>query len=145
MQQLQYTLEPAIFANTDNNFIIKSLHPNEIKINITIDDITLRSNLTTNETIKFTNKFFLNTILGFTQNHSRPLSDREGFFHKLPGSFKSDKPINNITIDKVHQNCNCNNGSIVNGVRKPILYSLLLISIGVIKYMKTLESNFSKR
>ena len=34
--------------------MLKSLHPDEFKVNITIDDIRLRSNLTTDKTIGFT-------------------------------------------------------------------------------------------
>ena len=36
----------------------KSLLPDEPKVNITIDDIRLRSNLTTNKTKRFTRKSF---------------------------------------------------------------------------------------
>ena len=42
----------------DFNFMLKSLLPKEVKVNITIDDIRLKSNLTTNKTIKFTKKSF---------------------------------------------------------------------------------------
>ena len=41
----------------------------------------------------------------------------------IAGSYKSDKPINITGIDKVHLKCDCIIGSIVNGVREPILYS----------------------
>ena len=41
----------------------------------------------------------------------------------IAGSYKSDKPINVRGIDKVHLKCNVVDGSIVNGVREPILYS----------------------
>ena len=43
-------------------------------------------------------------------------------------SYKSDKPINITGIDKVHSKCDCINGSIVNGIREPILYSFALSS-----------------
>ena len=46
----------------------------------------------------------------------------------IAGSYKSDKPINITGIDKIHLKCDCTNGSIVNGVREPILYSFLLSS-----------------
>ena len=44
----------------------------------------------------------------------------------IAGSYKSDKPINITGIDKVHLKCNVVDGSIVNGVREPILYSFAL-------------------
>ena len=46
----------------------------------------------------------------------------------IAGSYKSDKPINITGIDKIHLKCDCINGSIVNGVREPILYSFALSS-----------------
>ena len=38
--------------------MLSSLLPHEVKVNITKDDIRLRSNLTTNKTKKFTEKPF---------------------------------------------------------------------------------------
>ena len=46
----------------------------------------------------------------------------------IAGSYKSDKPINITGIDKVHLKADCIQGSIVNGVREPILYSFALSS-----------------
>ena len=43
-------------------------------------------------------------------------------------SYKGDRPINIIGVDKIHLKCDCINGSIVNGVREPILYSFGLSS-----------------
>ena len=40
----------------------------------------------------------------------------------IGGSNKSDKPINNTGIDKIHSKSDCIQGSIVNGIREPILY-----------------------
>ena len=53
-----YTLPPGIYEITGINMMLKSLLPNEVKVNITIDDFRLKSNLTTNKTIRFTKKFF---------------------------------------------------------------------------------------
>ena len=94
-----------------------------MKVSITIDDIRLKSNLKNNQTLIFTKRSFFYTILGFTQSHSGPLSDIEGFIEIIPGKYKSDKPINIIGIDEIQINAECINGSIVNGVREPILYS----------------------
>ena len=44
----------------------------------------------------------------------------------IPGSYKSEKPINITGIDKVHLKCDCIDGSIMNGTREPILYSFAL-------------------
>ena len=46
----------------------------------------------------------------------------------IAGSYKSDKPIKITGNDKIHLKCDCIQGSIVNGVREPILYSFALLS-----------------
>ena len=46
----------------------------------------------------------------------------------ISGFYKSDKPINITGIDKIHLKCDCIQGSIVNGIREPILYSFALSS-----------------
>ena len=54
----EYILPPNIYEIIVLNLMIKSLLPNEVKVNITIDDIKLRSILTTVKTVKFTENFF---------------------------------------------------------------------------------------
>ena len=85
-----------------------------------------KSNLKINQTLVFTNKSFFYTILGFTQSHSYPLDDIDGFYQLLAGSYKSDRPINITGIDKVHLKADCIQGSIMNGIREPNLYSFAL-------------------
>ena len=46
----------------------------------------------------------------------------------IAGSYKSDRPINITGIDKIQLNCDCIQGSILNGMREPILYSFALSS-----------------
>ena len=67
-------------------------------------------------------------ILGSTQFHSGELGDIPGFFQLIQGSYKSDRPINITGIDKIQLKCDCINGSIVNGVREPILCTFALSS-----------------
>ena len=68
------------------------------------------------------------TILGFTRSHSYPLKDIDGIYQLIAGSYKSDRPINITGVDKNQLKCDCIQGSIVNGIRGPILYSLALSS-----------------
>ena len=121
-----YSLDPSIYEVIDLNNTLKSFLPDNVKVNITIDDIKLKSNLNTNRTLLFTKKSFFYTILGFTQSRSYPLDDIEGFYQLIAGSFISDKPINITGIDKVHLKCDVIEGAIVNGIREPILYSFAL-------------------
>ena len=61
-----YTLLPGLFESSDFSLVLKSLLPDEVKVNFIIDDNRLRSNLTTDETIKFTKNFFLYHIRLFS-------------------------------------------------------------------------------
>ena len=123
-----YSLNPGFFEVVDLNNTLKHISPNNVKVSITIDDIRLISNLKINQTLIFTNKSFFYTILGFTQSHQGPLNDIEGFYQILPGSYQSKQPISITGIDKVQLKCDCIQGSIVNGIREPILYSFALSS-----------------
>ena len=121
-----YSLNTGIYEVIDLNNTLKYILPNNVKVNITIDDIRLKSNLKINQTLIFTEKSFFYTILGFTQSRSYPLDDIDGFYQLPAGSYKSDKPINITGIDKVHLKCDCIQGSMVNGIREPILFSFAL-------------------
>ena len=129
----------------DLNNTSEYILPDNVKVSVTIDDVRLKSNLKTNQTLIFTAKSFFYTILGFTRSRSYPLDDIEGFYQLIAGSYRSDRPINITGIDKIHLKCDCIQGSIVNGVREPILYSFALSSPLVIKYTKNQESNFFKK
>ena len=85
------SVNPGIYEVVDLNNTLKYILTDTIKVNITIDDIRLNSNLKINQILIFTNKPFFYTILGFTQSHQGPLNDIEGFYQILPGSYKSDK------------------------------------------------------
>ena len=123
-----YSLNPGTYEVIDLNTTLKHILPDNVKINIAIDDIRLKSNLKNIQTLIFTEKSFFYTILGFTQSRSYPLEDIDGFYQLVAGLYKSDKPINITGIDKVHLKCDCIQGSIVNGIREPILYSFALNS-----------------
>ena len=121
-------MNPGIYEVVDLNNTLKHILPDNVKVNITIDDIRLKSNLKINQTLIFTEKSFFYTILGFIPSRSYPLDDIDGFYQLIAGSYKSDRPINITGIDKIHLKCDCIQGSIVNGIREPILYSFALSS-----------------
>ena len=87
-----------------------------MKVTNTINDITLKSKLYINQTLINTEKSFLYINLGFTESHLGVLSDFPGFVQLILGSYKSDKPIDNTGVEKVHLGCNCFNGSLVNSI-----------------------------
>ena len=123
-----YSLNPGIYEVIDLNNALKYILPDNVKVNVTIDENRLKANLKTNQTLIFTEKSFFYIILGFTQSRSYPLDDIDGFYQLIAGSYKSDKPINITGIDKIHLKCDCLQGSFVNGIREPILYSFALSS-----------------
>ena len=94
-----YTFQPGNYEVFEKNLMLKSLLPDEVKVNITVDDSRLRSNITTNKTIRFTKTSFY-IILGFTESHSGVLSDIEGFVQLIPGIYKSQRLINFAGIGK---------------------------------------------
>ena len=115
-----YTLPPGMYEITDTNLMSNSLLPKEVKVKISVEDVRIKSNLTTNKTIRFTKKSFFYVISGFTQSHLGELGDTPSFIQLIPGSFKSDIPMNITGIDKVHLKADCLQGSIVGGVRESI-------------------------
>ena len=102
-----YNLPPGIYEVADIDAILKQILPKDVKVNITIDDIRLKSNLKINQTLIFTKKSFFHTILGFVQSYSGELGDIEGFIELIPGTYKGDKPINITGIDKIHLKADC--------------------------------------
>ena len=111
-----YSVDPGIYEVIDLNNTLKHILPNNVKVNITKDDIRLKSNLKINQTLIFTERSFFYTILGFIQSRSYPLDDIDSHNQLIAGSYKGDKPINITGTDKIHLKCDCIQGSIVNGI-----------------------------
>ena len=53
-----YSIPPGTCEINDFNFMLKNLLPQEVKLDITIDDVRLQSNLNINQTLIFTKKSF---------------------------------------------------------------------------------------
>ena len=53
-----YSLNPGIYEVVDLNITLKHILPDNVKVNITIDDIRLKSNLKFNQTLLITEKSF---------------------------------------------------------------------------------------
>ena len=97
-----------------------------MKLNVILDQKLLKTNSKINQTLIFKDKSFFFTVLGFTQSHFHPLDDIHGFYQLIAGSYKSERPFITTSVDKVHLKCNCIQGSFVNGVGEPTLYSFAL-------------------
>ena len=97
-----YTLPVGIYEISDINSMLEILLPNGVKVTTTIDDIRLRSNLTTNKTVRFSKKSFFHTKLDFVESDSGPLNNIKSFVQLIPRTYKSEKSIIITGIDKVH-------------------------------------------
>ena len=94
-----YSLNPGIYEVIDLCNTLKYVPPDNVKENVTTDDIRLKANLKIIQTLIFTEKSFFYTILDYTQSRSYPLDHIDGFYQLIAGSYKSDKPINITGID----------------------------------------------
>ena len=83
--------------------------------------------------------------MGCTQSYSGPLGDLDGYIQIIPATYKSDRHINNTSIDKVHLKSDCIQGSIINGVREPILYSFALDKPPFHKILKEPKNKLFKK
>ena len=72
-KRTRYSLNPDIYEVVGLNNTLKYILPNTVKVNITIDDIKLKSNLKTNQILIFTEQFFFYTILEYTRSRSHVL------------------------------------------------------------------------
>ena len=75
------SLKPNIYQLSDINDALKNVLPDNVKINVTIDERQYKTDLKINQTFLFTNESFFYTILGFTKSHSYPLDDIDGFIN----------------------------------------------------------------
>ena len=53
-----YSRNPGFYEVVDLNNTLKYILPDNVKVNVTIDDIRLKANLKTNQTLIFTEKSF---------------------------------------------------------------------------------------
>ena len=57
-KQVSYSLQPGKYEVVDLNNTSKNILPDNVKVTVTFDDIKLKSNLTTKQTLIFTEKSF---------------------------------------------------------------------------------------
>ena len=121
---ITYELEPGIYTFKDISEGLLKILQREYEgyhnaINIEYDDITMKTKLVVRYgiiAIRFDEKSFFNTVLGFTP----------GWDYKRYNKYISQKIVNLGSTNKIHLKCDCIDGSVVNGVRQPILYSFIL-------------------
>ena len=117
-------LDPGIYTFKDISealfSILQSDCPGDCNaIVIEYDDINMKTKLDIKAgiiAIRFDEKSFFSTILGFTS----------GWDYKHYNKYTSQKVVNLGSTNKIHLNCDCIDGSVVNGIRHSILFSFVL-------------------
>ena len=119
-----YELQPGIYTFKDISEallnILQSEYPGYSNmIDIKYDDITMKTKLVARSgiiAIRFDEKSFFSTVLGFNP----------GWDYKHYNKDISQKILNLGRSNKIHLKCDVIDGSVVNGLRQPILYSFML-------------------
>ena len=119
-----YELQPGIYTFKDISEVLFNILQSEYPgpsnvIDIEYDDITMKTKLVVRSgiiAIRFDEKSFFNTVLGFTS----------GWDYKHYNKYFSQKMVNLGSTTKIHLKCDCIDGSIRDGVRQPILFSFVL-------------------
>ena len=121
---ITYELEPGIYSYRDFAeavfYILQFNYPqSNSEILIRLDDITRKTKLVVRSgiiAIRFDEKSFFSTILGFTP----------GWDYKHYNQNLSQKIVNLSNTSKINFLCDAIDGSVVNGIRQPTLYSFVL-------------------
>ena len=121
---ITYELEPGIYTFKDNSEALFNILQSEYlvpsnTIVIEFDVVSRKTKLVVSNgiiAIRFDENSFFSTILGFTA----------GWDYKHYNQYLSQKIVNLSSTNKIHLKCDAINGSVLNGIRQPILYSFVL-------------------
>ena len=123
---ITYKLPPGIYSIQDISDTIYNFSINNEGIQVEYDDISMKTKIILKYignrkkfvlgTLRFDQTSFFHTLLGFT-----PYWD-----YKPSNVYTSDKILNLNSVNKIPLKCDIIDGSVINGVRQPILYSFVL-------------------
>ena len=121
---ITYELETGFYSYKEISealfYFLQSEYPrSNSEILIRVDDVTRKTKLVVNSgiiAIRFDENSFFSTILGFTA----------GWDYKHYNQYLSQKIVNLSITNKIYLKCDAIDGSVVNGIRQPILYSFVL-------------------
>ena len=121
---ITYELQPGIYSYREISealfYILQSEYPqSNSEILIRLDEFTRKTKLVVNSgiiAIRFDGKSFFSIILGFTT----------GWDYKHYNQYLSQKIVNSSSTNEIHLKCDAIDGSVVDGIRQPILHSFVL-------------------
>ena len=124
-----YQLSPGIHTIKDITIVVYTMGDHEGILQSEYDDDTTKTNFilarfgSTFGTLRFDERSFFNTLLGFTPYWD--YTPTNAIHADSSGKYSSEKILYLSTIDKTHLKCVVINGSIQNGLRQPILLSFV--------------------
>ena len=135
---ITYQLTPGTYTFKDLSEalfnILQSEYPGPSNvIDIEFDDITMKTKLVVksgNTPVRFDEKSFFSTVLGFT-----PVWD-----YKHCNEYISQKNVNLSSTNKIHLETDFIDGSIISGLREPVLYLFVLDKLTGYKVFSKPES-----
>ena len=126
---ITYELTPGIYTVQDILDVVHTFSGHTEIIQIEYDDISMKKKfffkyiggqeMFALGTLRFDERSFFHSLLGFT-----PYWDYKST--NSTGVYTSDKILNLNTTKKINLKCDVFEGSVLNGVRQPILYSFVL-------------------
>ena len=140
---ITYELEPGIHSYKEISealfYILQSEYPqSSSEVLIRLDDVTRKTKLFVNSgiiAIRFDENSFFSTILGFTA----------GWDYKHYNQYLSQKIVNLSSTNKIHLKYDAIDGSVVDGIRQPILYSFVLDKPSGYKVFSEPETKYYKK
>ena len=116
-----YEFEPGFYTFKDISKALFNILQPEYKlynntVDIEFDDITMKTKLVVRPgilSIRFDESSFFSTILGLSS----------GWDYKHYNEYTNQKIVNLSSTNEIHLKCDVIDGSVVNGLRQPILYS----------------------
>ena len=132
---ITYEITPGIYTIQEISDTIHTFSGHSEIIKIEYDDLNKKTKIILDfkndrnafglGTLRFDERSFLHTLLGFTPYWDyKPTNSNH---NAIPGVYTSDKILLNLnTIDKIYLKCDCIDGSIQDGLRQPILFSFVL-------------------
>ena len=131
---ITYELTPGIYTIQDISYVVHTFSGHSEIIEVDYEDIRVKTNFILKYiggqkkfglgTLRFDKRSFFHNLLGFT-----PYWDYKPIISNnvdIPTVYTSDKILNLTTTNEIHIKCDVIEGSVVNGLRQPILYSFVL-------------------
>ena len=123
-------LSPGVYTIKDFSKADCTMGDHEGTLKVEYDDISMKTKLvltpfvSTFGTLKFDEKSFFNTLLGFAAYWDYKLTN--AIHSDSPGVYTNDKILYLGTINKIHLKFVVSNGSIMSGLGQQILFSFVL-------------------